>query len=307
MEAVDHVRLPAGLQARALGHDDAEAVFDLIAASEATDVGEVLIELEDIQGDWQRPSLDFERDTLAVLDGDRIVAFAVISSRGRAEATVHPSHRGRGIGAYVLSWTEDRMRAVGGSRVGQSVPGGNVDALNLMRLHGYERLYSSWILRLPPDAEIRGDRALPEGVVIRQFEPGEERAAYQVIEDAFNEWPNRPPSTYEDWQAVVLRRPGFEPWHLLVAVDGDEVVGACFSSVSEDVVWIDQLAVRRDQRGRGLARALLVEAFREGRSHGAVSAQLSTDSRTGALGVYERVGMSVTDTFVHMSLDLREG
>jgi hypothetical protein len=47
---------------------------------------------------------------------------------------------------------------------------------------GTSRLYSSWILRLPPDAEIRGDRALPEGVVIRQFEPGEERAAYQVIE-----------------------------------------------------------------------------------------------------------------------------
>lgn len=306
MEAVDHVRLPAGLQARSLGPDDAEAVFDLIAASEATDVGEVLIELEDIQGDWQRPSLDFERDTLAVLDGDRIVAFAEISSRGRAEATVHPSHRGRGIGAYVLSWTEDRMRAVGGSRVGQSVPAANVDALSLMRLHGYEQLYTSWILRLPPDAEIYGDKAQPEGVVIRPLEPGEERAAYQVVEDAFNEWPHRPPSTYEDWEAIYLGRPGFEPWHLLVAADGGDLVGVSLSSVSEDVVWIDQLAVRKDQRGRGLGRALLVEAFRQGRSHGAGSAQLSTDSRTGALGVYEHVGMEVTDTFVHMSLDLRE-
>nr|CAA9319900.1 MAG: hypothetical protein AVDCRST_MAG46-765 [uncultured Nocardioidaceae bacterium] len=305
METVDHVRLPDGLWTRPLALNDAEAVFELIAASEEADIGEVLIELEDIQGDWQRPSLDFERDTLAVLEGDRLLAFAEISSRGRGEATVHPQHRGQGIGTYVLGWMADRMRAVGGSRVGQSIPASNVDAVDLMRRHGYEELYTSWILRLALDAEISADAALPEGVVVRPFKPGEERAAYQVIEDAFNEWPNRPPSTYDDWEAVVLRRPGFEPWHLLVAADGVELLGVCYLSVGDGVVWVDQLAVRKDQRGRGLGRALLVAAFREGRSRGAGSAQLSTDSRTGALGVYEHVGMSVTNTFVHMSLDLR--
>lgn len=304
MEAVDHVRLPVGLQARSLAPDDAVAVFDLIAASEAVDIGEVLIELEDIQGDWQRPSLDFERDTLAVLEGDRLVAFAEISSRGRAEASVHPSHRGRGIGTYVLSWTQERMRAVGGSRVGQSVSAANVEAVDLMRRHGYEQLYASWVLKLAPDAEIRGGGTPPAGVVVRQCQPGEERAAYQVIEDAFNEWPDRPPTTYEDWEAIVLRRPGFEPWHLLVAAEGDELLGVCYLTVSGDAVWVDQLAVRGDQRGRGLGRVLLVAAFREGRSRGAGWAELSTDSRTGALGLYEHVGMSVTDTFVHLSLDL---
>ena len=305
MEAVDRLDLPPGLRARPLGPDDAAAVYDLTAASEAADIGEVLIELEDIQSDWQRPSLDFARDTLAVLDRDRLVAFAEISSRGRAEASVHPSHRGRGIGTYVISWTEDRMRAVGGSRVGQSVPATNADALALMRRRGYEQLYSSWVLKLSPDAEIRGDATPPQGVVVRPYQPGEERAAYQVVEDAFNEWPDRPPTTFEDWEAIVLRRPGFEPWHLLVAAQGDELLGVCGLTVSGDVVWVDQLAVRADQRGRGLGRVLLVAAFREGRSRGAGWAELSTDSRTGALGLYEHVGMSVTDTFVHMALDLR--
>jgi mycothiol synthase len=57
--------------------------------------------------------------------------------------------------------------------------------------------------------------------------------------------------------------------------------------------------VRRDRRGLGLARALLAESFGVAREHGAKRSQLSTDSRTGALGLYERVGMVVTSTWVH--------
>ena len=48
--------LPSGLSTRALVPADAEAVYTLIAASELHDVGEVVVDLEDIVGDWQRPS-----------------------------------------------------------------------------------------------------------------------------------------------------------------------------------------------------------------------------------------------------------
>ena len=61
---------------------------------------------------------------------------------------------------------------------------------------------------------------------------------------------------------------------------------------------------RRTQRGRGLAQALLVDAFAAGREHGAIRSELSTDSRTGALGLYEKVGMVVTSTWVNRALDL---
>jgi ribosomal protein S18 acetylase RimI-like enzyme len=67
---------------------------------------------------------------------------------------------------------------------------------------------------------------------------------------------------------------------------------------------VDQVAVRRDQRGLGLARALLVDAFERARARGATVSELSTDSRTGALGLYEHVGMSVTQTWRHWMTDL---
>ena len=68
--------------------------------------------------------------------------------------------------------------------------------------------------------------------------------------------------------------------------------------------YVARLAVRRDQRHRGLAQALMVDAFREGRDHGAESSCLSTDSRTGALGLYEKVGMEVTSVWLSRAIDL---
>ena len=68
--------------------------------------------------------------------------------------------------------------------------------------------------------------------------------------------------------------------------------------------YIPRLAVRRDQRHRGLAQALMVDAFREGRDHGAESSCLSTDSRTGALGLYEKVGMEVTSVWLSRAIDV---
>ncbi len=51
-----------------------------------------------------------------------------------------------------------------------------------------------------------------------------------------------------------------------------------------------------DQRGRGRSRALLADSFEVARARGARRSELSTDSRTGALGLYQRVGMEVTST-----------
>ena len=67
---------------------------------------------------------------------------------------------------------------------------------------------------------------------------------------------------------------------------------------------MDRLAVRRDQRGRGLATALLADSFARAREHGATRSGLSTDSRTGALGLYERVGMEATQTWVNRATEV---
>lgn len=306
--------LPAPYLCRPLTLDDAQAVTDLMAACEEVDVGEVLIELEDIQGDWQRPSFDLATQSVGVWEGDgRLVAYAEVYQGRRAEAMVHPEARGQGIGSALMEWTWRTARAHGGSWVGQSVPQRCPSAVRLFETHGYEPRWTSWILEMPEGAQI-ADGPLPDGVRLRSLVPGQdEHAAYRTVEDAFSEWPNRDPESFEDWAAGVLNRPGFEPWQMLLAVEddpdspsGDDVVGAVFVIPSGEVGWVQYLAVRRDRRGRGLARALLVAAFGETRRRGLPRAELATDSRTGALDLYLHVGMRVKHAFVHYGREIDE-
>jgi GNAT superfamily N-acetyltransferase len=102
-----------------------------------------------------------------------------------------------------------------------------------------------------------------------------------------------------------MQRPGFEPWHVRVVTDSQGVVvGAACLVTSDDVGFVEKLAVHRDHRHQGLGRALLADAFSEARAHGATRSELSTDSRTGALDLYEKVGMEVTSVWVNRGIDL---
>ena len=293
--------LPSGLTSRPLRPDDAQRVFELLATSEEHDVGEAAIDLEDIVGHWQRPSFDLAAQAIGVASGDELVAFGEVSKGRYAEATVAPTWRGRGIGTWLAAWTQAEARRQGGSLVGMPVPRGS-DGDRLLESLGYHVAWTSWVLELPTGAAIE-PQTLPEGYAVRAFQPGEERTVHQVVEEAFNEWPDRTPNAFEDWEAEVVRRPGFEPWHLRVVTDrSGEVVGVGWVLPSRDSGYVMSLAVRKDQRGRGLARALLVDCFEVSRGAGMARAELSTDSRTGALGLYERVGMEITQTWLHRAI-----
>jgi GNAT superfamily N-acetyltransferase len=295
--------LPSGLQVRPLTMDDVVPVANLLRASEVQDVGEALIDDEDIIGGWRRPGFDLESQSIGVLDGQTLVGYAEVFRSRYAGATVHPDHRRRGIGTALSGWTQELARAGGGTLVGQPVPSGG-DAERLLESLGYHERWMSWVLELPEGSVIEPDHLEP-GYAIREIRTGEERAAYQLIEDAFNEWPDRQPTTFDDWAASSVLRPGFEPWQLRLAYDpAGTPVGVSFLIVGGGCGFVDKLAVRADQRGRGLARALLADSFEVARSRGAPRCEVSTDSRTGALGLYHRVGMQVTMTWRHLAIEL---
>jgi mycothiol synthase len=297
--------LPAGLTTRPLRTTDAAAVHRLMAAQELADIGEVAIEEADIVSDWAKPSHDLGARSIGVWDGDTLVAYAELMGADRADTSVLPSHRGRGIGTWLAHWLQDLGRRVGSSVVGMPVPQGSPGDRLLAEL-GFRVRWTSWVLRLPEGASIP-ERDLPEGYAIRTAGPDDLRAAHDVLEDAFLEWSVRDREPYEDFAAATSGRPGFEPWNLRVAVDGaGQVVGVSLVLVSDNGAtgYVDRLAVRADQRGRGIAQALLVDSFAQARAHGTTTSELSTDSRTGALGLYQRVGMMTESVWVNRAIDL---
>lgn len=303
------MEIPQGLTSRPLVHSDARAVFEVMAAQELEDIGMVEIEEADILGDWGRPSFDIAASTIGVFDGDRLVAYGEVSQSDRGDVAVLPAYRGRGIGTALAGWMQETARRNGTTMVGMPVPEGSPGDRLLAAL-GYQVRWTSWVLQLPEGATIV-ERPLPEGYAVREADPTEYAAVHDVVEDAFLEWSVRERETYDDFHAVVVGRPGFAPWQLRVVTDPDGVVVGVATvsvAVTEDgrgpEAFISRLAVRRDQRNRGLAQALMVDAFAQARAHGAVTSGLSTDSRTGALGLYEKVGMRATSVWVNRAITL---
>lgn len=301
----------AGWQVRALRLDDAGAVASAMAASELHDLGQIAIEEADIVGDWQRPSFDVGASTVGVFTPTgELAAYAEYPGGDRYDATVRPAYRGRGLGTALADWVCARGTAAGATAVGMSVPAGS-DGERLLRDLGFTQRWTSWTLLMPPDGRI--DRPhLPDGHRIRSATSTEDRvAAYHVIEDAFLEWSARDKAPYTDFAAQTYQRPGFADWHMRILCRdtprGEDVVGALFSVIdtSHGALYVDRLAVRADARGQGHARALLADVFMIGRAHGTTGFELSTDSRTGALGLYTGLGMRVTGTWVNLARHLR--
>jgi GNAT superfamily N-acetyltransferase len=306
MPGVDELELPGGLTSRPLTMDDAGSVYEVMALQEQHDIGRVEIEPADIVGDWQRPSFDVGASTVGVFDGDALVAYAEVSKAGRGDAAVDPAYRRRGIGTALAAWMPARTAELGGSVIGTPVPQGSAGDELLEKL-GWKVRWTSWVLALPEGVDIQ-ERTLPDGYAMRAATAEEYPAVQTVIEDAFLEWSVRDRETYDDFLATTVQRPGFEPWHFRVVTDasGDIVGTALLQMFGEPPTeaFVSRLAVRRDQRHQGLAQALLVDAFAQGREHGASRLALSTDSRTGALGLYQKVGMEVGDVWVNRATEV---
>ncbi|MGZ8604663.1 MAG: GNAT family N-acetyltransferase, partial [Actinomycetota bacterium] len=78
----------------------------------------------------------------------------------------------------------------------------------------------------------------------------------------------------------------------------------CFDYAEDREGWVQQLATKATHRHRGIARALLQGAFQRGFDRGYAATSLSTDSNTGALTLYERVGMSVRRSYTRYTKPL---
>ncbi len=283
---------PENYRSRAATTADVPAIQKLVTDCDRELYGHAETDLDEIAADLARPGLDPALDTLLVYGpaGD-LVARAWVNRRSAVD--VHPEHRGLGLGAALLDWVEARARQVGTEVIAQTVPDGDRAAVELMASRGYDTLATAWLLAIGlPDEPVVPDA--PTGIRVRHFHPGDEHAAHQLTEDAFDEWQKRRRS-YEEWALLTVGRATFAPAMSPVAFAGEEMVGAVLSLdvPSSDEGYIERVAVRGDQRNRGIARLLLRHAFRDFHRQGRRACTLWTHSDTGALSLYERVGMTV--------------
>lgn len=287
---------------RAAARSDVAAITALVAACEIANDGVAEVHPTDVEHAFDLAG--DEGGMIVVETPHQLVAWATLAE-GRAEADVHPAWRGRGIGSALLAWTEARARASGVLQVLQIVTNSDEGASRLFQGGGYRIHHTSWILQMklgetPPEV------AVPSGITIRPYRPEDAAATYRVIEDAFNEWPDRQPTEFAGWSAHVLGHASFAPRLSRLAFDGDELVGAALTDDyrDHDEGWVQQVATKASHRRRGIARALLQSVFAAYHATGRRLVGLSTGSQMGALTPYERIGLRVRRTYTAWAKDL---
>lgn len=294
--------LPDGLESHRLSMTDVDAVAALLIACEQHYFGEAFVDRADVASAWSSPGIDVSTDARGVFEAGEMVGVVELDQH-RVNVDVHPTHLGRGLGEAMVEWGEGLARERGIPDVTQEIPGPDLAAATILTSRGYVRSHTSWILRMPEGTPLI-HHSLPDDVTIRGFRPADAEPMHRVIEDAFSGWPGRSRRSFEEWRIQNLERDGTDPAHFFVAAVGDDVVGACVVHDNETTAWVHQVAVDQAHRGQGIGQQLLAEAFEAGRRRGLPVGELSTDTRTGAVGLYERLGMRIVVEFTNWRKDL---
>lgn len=168
---------------------------------------------------------------------------------------VHPD--ARGLQADIYSWVESQRRPL---PIRTLVERGDEERQFLLSGRGYRKLGEAEYLRMYHLNQLDLHRRCPEGHSVSAFsEDGLEVARADLIGRAFGSV--MPVSTYR----ATRQAPSYSPDLDLVVLspEGHPVsFGICWLDPSNHVAEIEPLGTHPDFRQRGLARALVTEAFR---------------------------------------------
>ena len=325
-----HPSLPAPYTARPATLEDAKAAADLFNACSMEDLSGDQFQAGTTAAEWQFPGFELARDTQVVLSETcSLVAYSEVwDSQPHVWAVgwgcVHPAHRGQGLGTYLLGWADQRATAAialapPDARVviTQSTQDSNSGAKELLAANGYApiRYFNRMLADLdtPPPAPV-----WPEGITVHPFNRDADlEAVLRADQESFaDHWGNIAHPLEEDmalWAHWIDNDPKFDPTLWFLAMDGDEKAGICLCRAvcqeDPDMGWVNTLGVRRAWRRRGLGLALLRHAFgelyRRGRKR--VGLGVDADNLTGAMRLYEKVGMRVQYRRCTFEKELRPG
>lgn len=272
---------------------------------------------DEVRRNWQRSSVDIGTDTrVAELPSHGVIGYAVFSdsfwdyARLRGLIYMHPDHADPAVESDFLDWIEERA-----SVSLRKIPAGPRAALSHLAMaqdtqrreqllgRGYFVVHHAIRMHLRLPLRIRSDKPeVPAGFSIRPCDRERDLPAISaVVQEAFQDhWGFVERSTQEDvarYERWLDDDPGIDMgvWHL--ACMGDEVIGICLGTVTfsgdPEQAYVFTLGVREAWRGVGVGRALLIhaiDAFQE-RGCAAVDLDVDTTNLSGALRLYESVGM----------------
>jgi mycothiol synthase len=317
--------LPEGLSARPMHPDDVVAVVELLTAAEAVDDTGVHESAEDLTAWWVNELVDLELDTRVVLAADgRLVGYATTIAPPtfrdaygvHLQGRVHPEWRNRGLGRALLAWQLDRGAQLHAERhpraparltatVYTSMP--SLEAL--LRRAGLEQV--RWFFHMDRPLTDLPARRRVDGVDLVPFGWDRDEDVRRAHNDAFTEHYGSSERDEASWRVMFTGQRSFRPDLSVLAVQDGVVLAYALSYVSEATAaatgaresYFGQIGVVPAARGRGLSKAVIIEALHVAAAHDCQTAGLEVDNEnvTGALGLYESLGFTTHRTQVSWS------
>lgn len=306
--------------------DDLPEIADFYATVESFDRNPERSSLADLQDFWDSPRSVPEEDTLVARDESGRVVATAWSGCNRSVTdvrevflggAVHPSLRGRGIGRLVLDWEMAHGRAwhqttrqdgFGPLRMRLLAPVDQDDIRDLATRAGLA--VARYYFEMERSLTDIPNRSCPAGILITPWDPDLSDETRQVRNQAFRDHWGHTDASPQMW-ADRLAATAFRPEWSLLARDADTlaVVGVAMNCAYEQdwsddhrEGYTDELGVLRNYRGRGVAKALLIESmhrFQEARMD-AATLGVDTQNPSGAVGLYQGLGYRRTaSTCIH--------
>jgi mycothiol synthase len=299
---------PDGFTVRRATLDDATAVDELITAADVAVLGFTESSVPELLGWWRM--MDLESSSWLLYDGDALVAYGAGFAHGdtfEVDGFVHPDHRGRGLGIWLLTQAELRARELQKPKLYTFSLAVDERAHRLFEQFGMRELRHYYRMAIELDDEPAPPQ-WPDGVRVEAFDEKDARAFHAAMGEAFaDEW-NFVHMPFDEWHEMrLVKDPDYDPTLWFVVRDGDEIAATMRNEPDRSGSgFVGAIGVRKPWRKRGLALALLQHAFGEFYRRGKRRVALGVDAEnpTGATRLYERAGMRVAFDIVTYGKEL---
>jgi mycothiol synthase len=274
---------------RELQKEDADAVLGLYRVAfgdtRPIDAAEIV--------SWVR-NQELKAEWLRVLEEDgRIVGYGDIWVQ-EDEVALEVAAPGHWL--TFIEWAERRARDDGLRSVRLFLPAGH-EVAGIVEGRGYRHWRSAFTMNVDLDDAPPQPPELPAEFELRGYRSGDEESIRRTLNQAFARDPFHHEMTPQAFREFHLENRSFDSELWRLAWQQDVLAGFALtfpdSPGEPDLGWISVLGVGPSFRRRGLGEALLRSALCELHARGIrrVGLGVDTENETGALRLYERVGM----------------
>jgi ribosomal protein S18 acetylase RimI-like enzyme len=283
---------------REVGIEDLDAILELTNACDIADTGQVDLERADVSASltadgtraWALAGADGKLRALTWLE---TTAFRPSQA---AEFFVHPSLPPE-VGTPLVTRLLDAMREDPVGRKLHVMVSANAPAKSaLIRAHGATvvRHFFQMVISLADPTPSPTWRRDTELLAVTDVDD-ELRPVHATISTAFEDHWDHASQDFDAWLVRHRSRDDFDPslWSIVRVAGAPAAAAIC--SARDSGGFVGAIGVLRGYRGTGLAKRLLLAKFEQFRERGFAEASLYVDSTnpTGAVRLYESVGMSV--------------